>query len=93
MLPENADLSSVKPISAYASDRSLAPAKDAAWPADDWWTAYGDPQLATLIGDEDAAFTGGSYVIVQKYLHDMAAWNALSIPEQERVFQPLQFIL
>jgi putative iron-dependent peroxidase len=28
---------------------------------------------------------GGSYVMVQKYLHDMAAWNALSTGEQERV--------
>ncbi len=26
---------------------------------------------ATLIGEEDAAFAGGSYVIVQKYLHDL----------------------
>jgi porphyrinogen peroxidase len=35
--------------------------------------------------DDDPDFAGGSYVIVQKYLHDMAAWNALSIEEQERV--------
>src|SRR5271155_741065 len=27
---------------------------------------------AVLVGEEDAAFAGGSYVIVQKYLHDMA---------------------
>ncbi len=40
---------------------------------------------ATLIGDEDPDFAGGSYVIVQKYLHDMAAWNAISVEEQERV--------
>ena len=40
---------------------------------------------ATLIGDEDPAFAGGSYVIVQKYLHDMAAWNALPVAEQEKV--------
>lgn len=40
---------------------------------------------AALIGDEDPAFAGGSYVIVQKYLHDMAAWNAISVAEQERV--------
>src|SRR5277367_5142830 len=33
---------------------------------------------AVLIGEEDSAFAGGSYVIVQKYLHDMAGWNALS---------------
>jgi porphyrinogen peroxidase len=35
--------------------------------------------------DDDPDFAGGSYVIVQKYLHDMAAWNTLSIEEQERV--------
>ena len=40
---------------------------------------------ATQIGDEDPAFTGGCYVHVQKYVHDMAAWNALSTEEQERV--------
>ena len=40
---------------------------------------------AVLTGDEDAAFVGGSYVIVQKYLHDMNAWNALSTEEQEKV--------
>ena len=40
---------------------------------------------ATLIGAEDAAFAGGSYVIVQKYLHNLAAWNALSTEEQERI--------
>ena len=40
---------------------------------------------ATVIGNEDPGFAGGSYVIVQKYLHDMAAWNALSTEEQERV--------
>ncbi|MET7773622.1 Dyp-type peroxidase [Nocardia sp. NPDC005366] len=40
---------------------------------------------AALIGDEDPDFRGGSYVIVQKYLHTMAAWRALSVEEQERV--------
>src|SRR5438270_1939243 len=40
---------------------------------------------ATIIGEEDAPFPGGSYVIVQKYLHDMAAWNALSTEAQERI--------
>ena len=40
---------------------------------------------AALVGDEDAAFSGGSYVIVQKYLHDMSKWNALAIEEQERI--------
>ncbi|MGH7088762.1 MAG: Dyp-type peroxidase [Stellaceae bacterium] len=40
---------------------------------------------ATIIGEEDAAFAGGSYVIVQKYLHDLKAWNALPIEAQERI--------
>ena len=40
---------------------------------------------AATIGAEDSEFAGGSYVIVQKYLHDMAAWDALSVEEQERV--------
>ena len=40
---------------------------------------------AVLIGEEDAGFAGGSYVIVQKYLHDLDAWNALSTEVQERI--------
>lgn len=40
---------------------------------------------ATQIGDEDPDFAGGCYVHVQKYVHDMTAWNSLSVEEQERV--------
>jgi len=40
---------------------------------------------AALIGDEDRTFAGGSYVIVQKYLHDLAGWNALPTEAQERI--------
>jgi putative iron-dependent peroxidase len=40
---------------------------------------------ATVIGDEDAAFRGGSYVVVQKYLHDVVGWNALSVADQEKI--------
>jgi putative iron-dependent peroxidase len=40
---------------------------------------------AALIGEEDAAFAGGSYVIVQKYIHDLDGWNALSTETQERI--------
>ena len=40
---------------------------------------------AAYVGAEDAAFAGGSYVIVQKYLHDVAGWNALSTEAQERI--------
>jgi putative iron-dependent peroxidase len=39
---------------------------------------------AVLIGDEDPDFGGGSYVVVQKYLHALDSWNALSVEEQER---------
>src|SRR5579862_496344 len=40
---------------------------------------------ATVIGEEDPGFAGGSYVIVQKYVHDIAAWNALATEAQERI--------
>ncbi len=40
-------------------------------------------QAAVIIGDDDP-FAGGSYVIVQKYLHDLAAWDALTVEQQER---------
>jgi len=35
--------------------------------------------------DEDPAFTAGSYVIIQKYLHDLAAWNKLPTERQEQI--------
>jgi putative iron-dependent peroxidase len=40
---------------------------------------------AVLVGDEDPDFASGSYVIVQKYLHDLGVWNALSTEAQERI--------
>jgi porphyrinogen peroxidase len=40
---------------------------------------------AVIIGDEDADFAGGSYVIVQKYLHDLKGWNALPVERQEAI--------
>jgi porphyrinogen peroxidase len=40
---------------------------------------------AVLIGDEDPAFAGGSYVVVQKYVHDLRAWDALTTEEQELI--------
>jgi porphyrinogen peroxidase len=40
---------------------------------------------AAIIGSEEPAFAGGSYVIVQKYLHDLDRWNALPVEEQEKV--------
>ena len=40
---------------------------------------------AVYIGAEDPSFAAGSYVIVQKYLHDTRGWNALSTEAQERI--------
>jgi porphyrinogen peroxidase len=40
---------------------------------------------AVLIGDEDPEFASGSYAIVQKYIHDLDAWNELSTEAQERI--------
>ncbi|MFJ4652805.1 Dyp-type peroxidase [Nocardia sp. NPDC088792] len=38
-----------------------------------------------LIGEEDAEFAGGSYVVVQKYLHNLGDWRGISVEEQQRV--------
>jgi putative iron-dependent peroxidase len=40
---------------------------------------------AVVIGDEDRDFAGGSYVIVQKYLHNLDGWNTLSAEAQEHI--------
>lgn len=38
-----------------------------------------------LVGDEDVAFTGGSYIHMQRYVHDLARWEDLAVAEQEVV--------
>jgi putative iron-dependent peroxidase len=40
---------------------------------------------AAIVGDEDPAFAGGSYVITQKYLHDLKAWNTVPVEQQENI--------
>ena len=42
--------------------------------------------LASLIGEEDRPFTGGSYVAVQRYVHDLERWRRLDDREQEQIF-------
>ncbi|PZP41560.1 MAG: peroxidase, partial [Pseudopedobacter saltans] len=37
------------------------------------------------VGKEDPTYEGGSYLFVQKYLHNMTAWNNLSTKDQENV--------
>ncbi len=44
-----------------------------------------DAVAAVQIGDNDPDFAAASYVHVQRYTHDMSAWNALSVTEQELV--------
>ncbi|HSZ50726.1 MAG TPA: Dyp-type peroxidase [Caulobacteraceae bacterium] len=44
-----------------------------------------DLPASALVGDEDSNFAGGSYVVVQKYLHDMAAWAKVPTPLQEQI--------
>jgi len=41
--------------------------------------------LAAVIGDEEPAYAGGSYVIVQKYLHDLDAWKEVPVEQQEKI--------
>ncbi|WP_448633975.1 Dyp-type peroxidase [Pedobacter panaciterrae] len=41
--------------------------------------------LFALVGDEDPAYAGGSYLFVQKYLHNMKNWESLPTEEQEKV--------
>jgi porphyrinogen peroxidase len=40
---------------------------------------------AAIIGPEEPAYEGGSYVIIQKYLHDLDAWSRLPVEEQEKI--------
>ncbi|KAH0523599.1 hypothetical protein TsFJ059_008582 [Trichoderma semiorbis] len=40
---------------------------------------------AVLIADEDSDCAGGSYVVVQKYVHDMKGWTGLSTETQEAI--------
>jgi putative iron-dependent peroxidase len=42
-----------------------------------------DGVVAVRVGDEDPAFAGGSYVVVQKYVHDLQEWDALPVEAQE----------
>ena len=44
-----------------------------------------DLSASALVGDEDATFAGGSYVVVQKYLHDLTAWAQIPTPIQEKI--------
>lgn len=40
---------------------------------------------STLVAEEDSEFAGGSYVVVQKYLHTLDSWQGLSTEQQESI--------
>ena len=44
-----------------------------------------NPYHFAVIGDEDPDLIGGSYIFVQKYIHDMTTWNSLPVEAQEKV--------
>ncbi len=40
---------------------------------------------ATIVGDEDPDAAGGSYILIQKYIHDLPKWDAVKTEEQELI--------
>ncbi|KAI1370375.1 hypothetical protein F4677DRAFT_364846 [Hypoxylon crocopeplum] len=40
---------------------------------------------SVLVAEEDTSAAGGSYVVVQKYVHDVKAWNGLTTEQQEAI--------
>lgn len=50
-----------------------------------------DLPAATIVAEEDPDYAGGSYVVTQKYLHDMAAWRAQSLQTQEAIIGRRKF--
>jgi putative iron-dependent peroxidase len=44
-----------------------------------------DLPASALVGSEDSDFAGGSYIVVQKYLHDLGAWSGISTQQQEKI--------
>ena len=45
----------------------------------------GPARATVLVGDDDPPHRDGSYLVVQKYLHDLTAWNRMPVREQENV--------
>lgn len=47
----------------------------------------GDDRIAVaVVGDEDPDFSGGSYIHLQRFEHDLDAWNKISVKQQEDIF-------
>lgn len=50
-----------------------------------------DLPAATIVGEEDPAYAGGSYVVIQKYLHNLSAWRAQAVETQEAIIGRTKF--
>lgn len=50
-----------------------------------------DLPAATIVGSEDPAYAGGSYVVIQKYLHDLSAWRGQTVETQEAIIGRTKF--
>jgi len=44
-----------------------------------------DREVFSMVGDDDPVYKGGSYLLVQKYIHDLTAWKSLTTEQQEKV--------
>lgn len=44
-----------------------------------------DREFFGMIGNDDPAYEGGSYLFVQKYIHNLNAWKGLTTEQQEKV--------
>jgi putative iron-dependent peroxidase len=44
-----------------------------------------DREFFGMVGDDDPGYKGGSYLFVQKYIHNLTAWKGLSTEQQEKV--------
>ncbi|RDW84255.1 hypothetical protein BP6252_01845 [Coleophoma cylindrospora] len=38
-----------------------------------------------LVAEEDSSAVGGSYIVIQKYVHNLQAWNTLKAEQQEAI--------
>jgi NodT family efflux transporter outer membrane factor (OMF) lipoprotein len=69
--PDLGQLAQIKPAAGYATQKTLGAPAATAWPSDDWWTAYNDPQLTALI--EEALKGGPDLKVAEARLREAEA--------------------
>lgn len=80
MLGEIANLQEAIPTFRYLDSRDLTGFVDGTE------NPQGDDRArVALVGNEDQPFAGGSYVHIQRYVHNMPVWNGVPVKEQEQV--------